>query len=254
MERGFDLDAAQAASLLDWWTLAGVDCLVDERPRDWLAASAAKAPAARRQEAPAPVAPAQVTPAQVTPASPALPDQLPLFREWLRTSDAVPFASTAAPRVCPAGDPASGLMIVTAMPSAEDCARGTMLSGAAGRLFDRMLAAIGRDRDGVYIAGLSCLRPAGGRLDSVDSATCAEIARHHIGLVSPRAILLLGDASARALLGVGMAQARGRVHRVETPGAAYKAVVTLSPDYLLGQPAAKAMAWLDLQLLMETLA
>jgi hypothetical protein len=30
--------------------------------------------------------------------------------------------------------------------------------------------------------------------------------------------------------------------------------VTLSPEYLLSQPAAKAMAWADLQLLMDTLA
>jgi hypothetical protein len=30
-------------------------------------------------------------------------------------------------------------------------------------------------------------------------------------------------------------------------------VVTLSPDYLLNQPTAKALAWADLQLLMESL-
>ena len=46
----------------------------------------------------------------------------------------------------PAGDPASGLMILTDMPSAED-ARPASVSGEAGALFDRMLAAIGRGRE-----------------------------------------------------------------------------------------------------------
>ena len=183
-----------------------------------------------------------------------LPDQLPLFHDWLKASDSLPYAAPHAPRICPSGDPASGLVVMTAMPSVEDCAAGTMLSGAAGRLFDRMLAAIGRSRETSYIAGLSCLRPAGGRLDPAGATRCAEIARHHLGLVAPKAVLVLGDACSKALLGLGAAQARGKVHRITTPAGEVAAIVTLHPDYLLGQPAAKALAWADLQLLQETLA
>lgn len=240
MERGQDgFDAAAAASLLAWWQEAGVDTFVQDEPRDWLTASK-PAPAAQLQEP--------------APAEPALPDQLILFNDWLRASDALPFATPAAARVCPSGDPASGLMVMTAMPSAEDCAAGTMLSGAAGRLFDRMLAAIGRSRDTSYVAGLSCFRPAGGRIDAASAARCAEIARHHLGLVAPKAVLLLGDACSRALLGLGAAEARGNVHRVASSAGEISAVVTLHPDYLLGQPAAKALAWADLQLLQELLS
>jgi DNA polymerase len=144
-------------------------------------------------------------------------------------------------------------MILTAMPSTEDCSANALLSGAPGRLLDRKLAAMGRSRETVYLAGLSCLRPPGGRLDRDGAERCAAIARHHLGLAAPKAVLLLGDACAKALLGIGAAQARGRVHRIETYAGPVAAVVTLSPDYLLAQPAAKALAWADLQLLMETL-
>jgi DNA polymerase len=144
-------------------------------------------------------------------------------------------------------------MILAAMPSADDCAAGTLLADASGRLFDRMLAAIGRSRDTAYIAGLSCFRPAAGRFDLAGAERCADIARHHIGLAEPKALLLLGDACSKALLGLGAAQARGRPHQIEANGRAFTAIVTLSPEYLLAQPAAKALAWADLQLLMDQL-
>lgn len=261
MERGYSSDlAAELASTLEWWEAAGADSLVAEEPRDWLKA--------------APAPPQSVIPAKAGTSGPAsalpspdagfrrddgkapdpLPDQLPLLLDWFKTSPSLPYASPSAPRVCPSGDPAAGLMILAAMPSGEDCASGTLVSGAAGRLFDRMLAAIGRSRDTAYIAGLSCLRPAGGRLDPAGAARCAEIARHHIGLAAPKAVLLLGDSCSRALLGLGAAEARGRVHRVEAGGRGFDALVTLHPDFLLSQPAAKALAWADLQLLMEALS
>lgn len=256
MERGHSDDfAAELASTLAWWEEAGVDALVGDQPRDWL--KAPSAPAA------SPVIPANagISRGERAPVSrdpgfrrdDALPDQLPLFHDWLRASDALPFAAPAAPRVCPVGDPASGLMIMVAMPSTDDCAAGTLLSAAPGRLFDRMLAAIGRSRETIYLAGLSCLRAPAGRFDEAGAARCAEIARHHVGLVAPRALLLMGEACTRALLGLGAAQARGRVHQVETAAGPVKAVATLPPDYLLAQPAAKALAWADLQLLMEEL-
>ncbi|WP_166036720.1 uracil-DNA glycosylase family protein [Sphingosinicella sp. YJ22] len=251
MDRGGNDFLGEAESLLGWWRDAGVDCAVQEEPRDWLKPAPAPAPTdAAESGAGAP----RGRSGRAEPVREPLPDQLPLFHDWLKASDALPYAAPHAPRVCPSGDPASGLMIMAAMPSVEDCAAGTMLSGDVGRLFDRMLAAIGRSRDTSYIAGLSCLRPAGGRLDQAGATRCGEIARHHLGLVAPKAVLLLGDACSKALLGIGAAQARGTVHRIATPAGEVAAIVTLPPDYLLGQPAAKALAWADLQLLQETLA
>lgn len=236
MERGKNISAAAALSALQWWSDAGVDVMVDEEPRDWL-----------RPKAKAP------PPAPAAPVPDALPDQLELFRAYLRDHDKLPFASPTARRVCPAGDPASGLMLLTDMPAAEDCAAGTLLSGAAGQLFDRMLAAIGRDRNSIYLASMSCLRSPDGRLNGEAGSQCAALARHHIGLAAPRALLLLGDAPSKALLGLAMPQARGRWHEVATHAGPVRTIVTIPPDYLLKQPSAKAHAWADLLLLMQGL-
>ncbi|TFI59268.1 uracil-DNA glycosylase [Sphingomonas parva] len=256
MERGNDpLSPADAASVLQWWSDAGVDVLIDEQPRDWLRPEPVR-PAVFETTAPAPEAPASraraTPPAAPADAPPeALPDQLDLFQAWLRTSDRLSFAAPAAPRVCPAGDPASGLMIMTDMPSAEDCTTGTLLSGESGRLFDRMLAAIGRDRDSIYLAALSCLRSPDGRLASDAARNCTTLALHHAGLVQPKALLLLGDACSKALTGLAMAQARGRWHEVRTQSGPIKALVSLPPSFLLTHPAHKALAWADLQMLIE---
>jgi DNA polymerase len=180
-----------------------------------------------------------------------LPGQLDLFQAWLAGSDRLSFAAPSAPRICPSGDPASGLMILADMPSSEDCTAGVLIAGETGRLFDRMLAAIGRDRDSVYLAALSCLRSPDGRLTGAPAQQCATLARHHIGLVAPKALLLLGDACSKALLGLSMAQARGRWHEVATHSGPIRTLVTIPPDFLLRQPSHKAHAWADLQMLIE---
>jgi DNA polymerase len=233
------ISPADAASALQWWSDAGVDVLVDEAPRDWL----------RPQAKAAPAAPAEQAPAEAE--AEALPGQLSLFQGWLATSDRLPFAAPSVPRVCPSGDPASGLMIVADMPSGEDCAAGTLISGEPGRLFDRMLAAIGRDRASVYLAALSCIRSPSGQLNSEAAKSCADLARHHIGLAAPRALLLFGDSCSKALLGLPLAQARGRWHEVATHSGPVKTIATISPKQLLDSPRLKPLAWADLQMLIE---
>jgi DNA polymerase len=232
-----DFSAAEgAASLLRWWSDAGVDVLLDERPRDWLKPRASAEPA---------------TEASLDIKGDGPPEQLGLFRAWLADSPALPYAAPAAPRVCPSGDPESDLMILTDMPSSEDCAAGLLISGEAGRLFDRMLAAIGRSRETVYLAALSCLRSPDGRFNTDSAKSCAALARHHAGLVKPKALLIFGDAASKALLGLPLAQARGKWHDLPTHAGPVRALVTLPPSYLLSQPAAKAHAWADLQRLIE---
>ncbi len=216
----------QALSALDWWSLAGVDTLVDEAPRDWLAAPAARAtPAAA--EAPAPAAPA------------ALPATLADFQRWWLESADLPGPPGA--RVAPAGA-TGGLMLLVDCPDREDTAAGRLLTGAAAALFDRMLAAIGQDRAGVYLAAFWPSRAGAGRMPA---DRMADIARHHIALVAPRRLLLMGKAPVEALTGQDVAAARGRRHAI----GGTSAVATFAPAALLGQPALKAMAWEDLLLL-----
>ena len=235
MERAkTETSSEAAASALRWWTDAGVDSLVAEEPRDWLGT---------RETVPSGAAPAHQ--------ADVFPGQLELFLEYLRTSDRLSFASPSAPRICPSGDPASGLMIMADMPSVEDCSAGSLFSGEAGQLFDRMLGAIGRDRDSIYLAALSCIRSPTGRLSGDPASRCTTLARHHIGLAAPKILLLLGDEVSKALLGLPASRARGRWHEVQTHAGPIKAMVTYRPSYLLDQPAAKAHAWADLQMLAK---
>jgi DNA polymerase len=237
VERGSEpYVAAEAESALSWWAEAGVDILIDEAPRDWLRPKA-------KEPAPAPAG-------DEAPGEP-LPDQLDLFQAWLASTDRLDFAAPAAPRVCPAGDPASGLMILADMPTGEDCAAGALISGEAGRLFERMLAAIGRDRGSIYLAALSCIRSPSGQLNSEAMKNCSALARHHLGLAAPKAVLLLGDSCAKALLGLSVAQARGRWHEISTHGGPVKALATIAPRQLLEAPRLKALAWADLQMLID---
>jgi uracil-DNA glycosylase len=228
---------AEALSALQWWADAGVDVLVDEAPRDWLRP---------KTEAP----PRRVEPEVAEPTE-VLPNQLQLFRAWLADDQDLPYAAPAAPRVCPAGDPASGLMMITDMPAAEDCSSGILLSGDAGTLFDRMLAAIGRDRSNIYLASISCLRSPSGSFTDPGASRCATLARHHLGLAAPKAVLLLGDTCCKALLGMAVMQARGRWHGIATHVGEIPALASFHPSYLLDQPGAKKHAWADLQMLME---
>ena len=220
-----------AASALAWWEEAGVDVIVGETPRDWLAAPG-KPPAAPE-----------------APAAAALPDTLEGFRAWLAATGALPFASSSARRAIPAGDPASGLMVMVGMPAVD----GTLLGGAGGALFDRMLAAIGRSRDTIYLAPLSPFRPPTGRIDGA-KARLGAIARHHIGLVAPKAVLLFGDNCGEALLGAVVAGARGRWHEIQTQAGPIKALVTMKPDDIDEKLALKKLVWADLQMLRDGLA
>ncbi|WP_129792672.1 uracil-DNA glycosylase family protein [Sphingosinicella sp. CPCC 101087] len=242
-----------AASALSWWRDAGVDVIVGETPRDWLN-PAAVAPS----EAPPP-APTLLSPAPAPSPFEPIPATLDRFREWLLESPNVPGASPSVPRIGPSGDPASDLMVLVDMPSAQDVTGGKLLSGEAGALFDRMIEAMfalnertkGRGRSAVYLASLSPARTATGRLEPDDARRLADIARHHIGLVAPRALLLFGDTCAKALTGMAVAHARGRWHETETKAGKIKTLVTIRPEKLMTQPALKKLAWEDLQRLME---
>lgn len=222
-----------AASALAWWSDAGIDTLVAEEPRDWLNPKA---------EAAAPVVDASPSPPE------ALPDTLDAFQAWLASAP-LPFP-TAGVRLVPAGDPQSALMVMVPMPAPD----GGWFDGEAGPLFDRMLIAMhGLNRASIYLAPLAAARPLSGQFSRPIITGLSETARHHVGLVRPRALLLFGDACAEALLGGSVAEMRGRWHDVATPSGPVRTVATIRPEQIRGRTAIRQMVWDDLQLVMEEL-
>lgn len=232
-----------AASAAEWWQDAGIDALVDEAPRDWTAAPRV----AKRAAAPQAVA---------EPVAAALPSTLAAFAAWRLGPDAPEAGWPGAP-IAAAGDPNAAIMVLVDMPDREDGESGVLLSGAAGRLFDRMLAAIGRSRADVYLASLYTARPIAGRVSLELEARLTEIVRHHVALVAPRRLLLLGNAPSRALTGTDVPRARGTLQSVNLTAAqkpvAVAAVASYHPRLLLERPVEKARAWKDLQMLVAGL-
>lgn len=241
MEAGADImNAAGALSVLDWWQNAGVDTMVDEEPRNWLAEKAQPA-----------VARPPVTAAE--PRIRSTPATLAAFREWLATQDLLPDGSRPGNRVMPEGSPASGLMIMIDMPEASDRQNRALLSDETGRLLERMLATIGRSRKDAYLSSLSLERPAGARLDDSNLGALGRLARRHIGLAAPRRVLVMGEAACRAVLGKDIAPARQQIHKIEIENMTIEAVATFAPRFLIQNPARKADAWKDLRLLIKGL-
>jgi DNA polymerase len=144
------------------------------------------------------------------------------------------------------GDRQADWMLVGEAPGAEEDQRGEPFVGAAGKLLDAMLGAIGLRRgEGVYIANAIKCRPPHNRTPQADEiATCFPYLERQIALVRPRILIALGRPAAQALLNVevSIGASRGRVfHYRETP-----VVVTYHPAYLLRNQADKAKAWEDL--------
>lgn len=227
---------ASVASALEWWRDAGVDCEIDEHPRDWLA----RAPSPDKL-------PAAVCEELVEAFT--LPETLAAFAEW-RLGAGTPEAGWPGKALGTQGSAASGLMIVVDMPDREDDAAGALLSGAAGRLFDRMLAAIGRDRTSVYLTALSVKRPPASRVTDETGEKLEAIIRHHLSLAAPKRVLALGNAVSRALTGLDVADARGSLRAINHDGGTSEVVASFHPRFLLERPPAKADAWRDLRMLI----
>lgn len=145
------------------------------------------------------------------------------------------------------GDRQAQVMFVGEGPGAEEDRRGLPFVGAAGKLLDAMLAAIGLTREqGVYIANTVKCRPPHNRTPQADEmAACRPYLDRQIALVQPRLLVALGRPAAQVLLDqpeVRINAARGRV--LDHAGTAV--LVTYHPAYLLRNQADKARAWEDL--------
>jgi uracil-DNA glycosylase len=225
---------AEARSALAWWLDAGVDALIQDEPRDWLAPPAPTLP-----KSPEPASPPNV----VEPGHETLAE----LQDWLSSSMQLPLATATARRILPHGPEDAAIMLLSDAPTFEDASAGQPIGGEAWELARRMLAAIKIPVEQAYSASLSCLHLPGSKMSPADREACAEIARKHIKLAKPKRLLLLGDGPAQALLGKPLPQARGHVHKVE----GVRTVATFHPRALINQPSNKSLAWKDLLLLME---
>lgn len=264
--------------LLRFYAEAGVDEALEDGPVDRFAASAAalqaRAPLPVRQppggeeagrdgSRPQPVDPPPAAVRPLTPA-PAIPDEkqaararelaqqastLAELREIVAAFEGCNLKLTAKQTVFSDGNPQAELMLVGEAPGREEDIEGLPFVGRSGRLLDRILAAIGIDRQTAYIANVIPWRPPGNRTPTpIETEICRPFIERQIELANPKVLVTLGGPSAKVLLGAseGMLRLRGswKVHRTAA-GAEIPAMPTLHPAYLLRNPAHKKLAWRD---------
>jgi uracil-DNA glycosylase len=269
----------QAIESLRWWIRAGVTDALDDRPQDRFADSAAgdadhrSAPSASgaiRQFSPAASDPElrapQVgrggnSPDTAQTSARALAEaaaDLEALRSAMAEFDGCALRRTATQLVFADGVPGSRVMFVGEAPGGEEDRIGRPFVGRAGQLLDRMLGAIGLDRQAVYIANVVPWRPPGNRTPTPqETQVCLPFIERQIRLADPEYLVCLGGSAVRTLLGVqgGIMRARGSWFAYPRQNSReIRAFAMLHPAFLLRQPAHKRFAWGDMRALASALS
>lgn len=258
---------ASLEELLRFYAETGVDEAIEDVPVDRFAQSARAAPPPAPAAAPKPLDMPRQEAAARSPApavTASVPDEaqaarareaarsagsLDELKEILAGFDGCNLKFTAKSLVFADGNPTAPVMFVGEAPGREEDLEGLPFVGRSGQLLDRMLAAIGLDRTGAYIANVIPWRPPGNRDPSpMETEICRPFIERQIELVNPKVLVTLGNASSKALLRsqTGIMRLRGswNVYQL-TDGREIPLMPTLHPAYLLRNPAHKKLAWRD---------
>lgn len=153
------------------------------------------------------------------------------------------------------GNPDADWLFIGEAPGVEEDRRGEPFVGRAGQLLNRMLHAMGLQREEVYIANVIKCRPPQNRNPAPSEiSNCATYLRTQIDLIAPKIIVALGAVAAHALLLRESALKELRGIRHVYANTQIPLIVTYHPAYLLRAPAQKKNAWEDLQLAMKVLS
>jgi DNA polymerase len=151
-----------------------------------------------------------------------------------------------------AGDPCARLMFIGEAPGEEEDQKGEPFVGAAGQLLDRMIRAMGLEREEVYIANIVKCRPPGNRNpEPREIVSCLPYLRRQIEVVLPEVICALGRVAARTILDTQLSIGRLRGRFAEYLG--IPVLPTFHPAYLLRTPEDKRLCWQDLKMVCQRL-
>ena len=144
------------------------------------------------------------------------------------------------------GNKNADLLIIGEAPGRDEDLQGEPFVGRAGQLLNAMLAAIGFQRDQVYIANILKCRPPNNRDPKPEEAeACDSWLRQQIELIQPGVILALGRIAAHKLLNTD--QSLGALRGKQYNYAGIPLIVSYHPAYLLRKPVDKRKSWQDLK-------
>lgn len=240
--------------MLDWWALAGLDSLVSDCATPWLNPRDEEAirPAASPSVAPR-AEPAGRPHTPVLHDTPTPPKNVSEYMAWINDPATFAALDPGLVRFAPRGVETPRLLIFVDQPEEGDPHAGRLLNGAVGSLLDAMMAAIGLNERHLLISSLLPVYRAGGRIAPELASELARAAALLMQLATPKGVLILGDATSRALIGSGVMESRQNLHFINHGDGKVPAIATFHPRFLIQKPAAKGLAWQDLQLLRSQL-
>ena len=258
MESQIDWHSARA--LLEWQVELGATEAILDAPVDRFALEAAPpkpvaAKAAAAQSAPRPIA--QQDPAQIAKQMAEAASSLEALRAALAGFEHCELKRGARNLVFCDGNPNAQVMIVGEAPGRDEDQQGKPFVGRAGQLLDKMLAAIGLDRqaqepaNAAYITNVVPWRPPQNREPSPEEiAMLTPFLLQHVALIKPSVVVAMGNISCQALLGKrGISKLRGQLQNCRDTDV----IPMFHPAYLLRNPSAKKLAWDDLLMLKQRL-
>ena len=264
----------QLAALLDWYVAMGIDEAIGETPHDSFAApqsraapsrpvAVAAAPSPAPRPAPAVTLPPLGAPMIAKPIVSASNEiasarrlaeaatTLAELEAAVSSFEGCALRKTATHTVFADGTPHAPVMVIGEAPGADEDRLGKPFVGRSGQLLDRMLAAIGLDRQhNAYITNIIFWRPPGNRKPTdAEIALCLPFVWRLIALGMPRVVLLSGGTATSAILGraEGITKLRGKWFDLAVPGldSPVPALTTYHPSFLLRTPARKSESWRD---------
>lgn len=150
------------------------------------------------------------------------------------------------------GDIHSDLMFVGEGPGANEDRLGRPFVGQAGKLLDKMLAAINITREDIYICNIVKCRPPGNRVPTEEEAhACLPYLRGQYALIKPKIIVCLGATAAKYLIDPNIKVTRDRGQFYNKKGVWF--IATYHPAALLRDQSKKYEAWEDLKAIKEKL-
>lgn len=130
------------------------------------------------------------------------------------------------------GNSKARLVFVGEGPGADEDAKGEPFVGDAGRMLNRIIVAMGLQREEVYICNVVKCRPPQNRNPEKDEiATCSPFLLRQLHSIEPEAIVALGTFAAQAVLNTKepISKLRGKFHDFH----GIPLMPTYHPSYLL---------------------
>lgn len=147
------------------------------------------------------------------------------------------------------GNPDAPIMFIGGAPARDEDRQGVPFVGPVGQLFDKMLAAIALDRDKSYLTNIIPWRPPGNRTPVPhEIELCRPFVERHIELAKPKLLVFMGNVSSKTLLGTNKSilSMRGIWSEYDIDGEMVPVMPMLNPEHVLKNPASKRNAWKDL--------